>query len=211
MCEDLFELVQKTRLLSETSVMHFEFSMTILLTCFFMLFYRFVAKDKSLIKLVFYASFFFYIMNVIRLVFFPFPFNREYIDLLRTQIECGLITPRRHNLELFDYMKWNNLFHITTIGNFILLMPLSFYLPMIFSERKWNLLNITLFGFGVSLFIETNQLSYSLMTNYVFRSFDVDDLMLNTLGVFVGYIIFSILKAIFLGVQKIHSLIFNME
>jgi len=211
MCDDLFYITQQARILRDSSVMHFNFSLTILLTCFFMLFYRFVSTDKSLTKLVFYASFFFYSMNVIRLVFFPFPFNPEYIELLRAQIECGILIPSRHNLELFDYMKWGNLFHITTVGNFILLMPLSFYLPLLFTEKKWNLINITFVGFGISLIIELTQLSYSLMINFVYRSFDVDDLMLNTAGVFVGFIIFSLLKAIILGIQKIHRLVFKIR
>ena len=131
-------------------------------------------------------EFCFYVLNVIRLVFFPIPINPNYIEILKRESECGILLERRHNFELFDFMKWGNLFHITTVGNFLLLMPLSFYFPILFKNHKWNLVNITLIGFMTSLCIESLQLTYDLVTGYAYRGFNVDDLMVNTLGVFWG-------------------------
>lgn len=201
-CRNASDLVRQTDVLEKTSVIHFSFSMTILLTILFMIFYRQIASNKSIIQFMIVSSFVFYILNVIRLVFFPLPINETYIELLKQEVNCGVIIERRHNLELFDFMKWGNLFHITTIGNFLMLIPLSFYCPILFNRSDWGLIKITLTGFFVSLTIELIQLSYDLLTGYAYRGFNVDDLMMNTLGVIFGFIIFSIGKAIIFTMMK---------
>ena len=108
-------------------------------------------------------------------------------------------------------MKWGNLFHITTVGNFLLLMPLSFYFPILFKKHKWNLVNITLIGFMTSLCIESLQLTYDLVTGYAYRGFNVDDLMVNTLGVFWGYLIYIVLKLIWCVINKIKRIFLYVE
>ena len=51
-------------------------------------------------------------------------------------------------------------------------------------------------GFAISLSIECTQLMYDLVTGYAYRGFNVDDLMMNTLGVFIGYLLYSIFKLV---------------
>ncbi len=196
-CRDLSELANQADALEKTSVIHFSFSMTIILTIIFMSIYRQMSSNKSLLQFMIVSSFVFYMLNVIRLTFFPLPVNETYIELLKQEVDCGAIVQRRHNLQLFDFMRWGNLFHITTVGNFLLLMPISFYFPMLFKKYRWNLVSITFIGFLISLSIESIQLSYDLVTGYAYRGFNVDDLMMNTLGVFSGYLIYFIFK--FLG------------
>lgn len=193
-CNDLRGIVSQIQSLEQTSVIHFDFSMTIILSVFFMIVYRLIFRKHSLWKCLLWTSFVFYLLNVIRLVFFPLPVNGDYIEILKRETDCGILIERRHNLQLFDFMKWGNLFHITTIGNFILLLPFSFYFPILFKKYHWNLLNITFIGFAISLSIECTQLMYDLVTGYAYRGFNVDDLMMNTLGVFTGYLFYSIFK-----------------
>ena len=121
-----------------------------------------------------------------------------YIELLKQQVKCGILVERRHNLQLFDFMKWGNLFHITTVGNFLMLMPLSFYCPILFKKRDWGFLRMILIGFFISLSIELIQLSYDFVTGYAYRGFNVDDLMMNTLGVIFGFLVFTIVRGFFL-------------
>ena len=68
--------------------------------------------------------------------------------------------------------------------NMLLLMPIGLLLPIILQKRffLWPVLA----GFGCSLAIELMQ--------YVFRCgmFDVDDLLNNTIGVWIGYVIYWI-------------------
>ncbi|MFD2671151.1 VanZ family protein [Marinicrinis sediminis] len=67
------------------------------------------------------------------------------------------------------------------VGNVLGFVPLGFMLPLIFSKlnRLWVVL---LASFGLSLFYESGQMVFQL------GSFDVDDLMLNTLGGLIGYL-----------------------
>ena len=90
-------------------------------------------------------------------------------------------------------------------------MPLSFYFPILFKKHKWNLVNITLIGFMTSLCIESLQLTYDLVTGYAYRGFNVDDLMVNTLGVFWGYLIYIVLKLIWCVINKIKRIFLYVE
>lgn len=196
-CRNISSITEQAHTLEKTSVLHFDLMMTVILTLVVMIIYRERSSEKSIFSFLIVTGFVFYIFNVIRLAFFPLPINEEYIELLKQEVECGVIIERRHNLELFDFMKWGNLFHITTVGNFLLLLPLSFFCPLVYRNQKWGIIKITLTGFLVSLTIEVLQLSYDLLTGYAYRGFNVDDLFMNTLGVIVGFLIFTILKIFF--------------
>lgn len=71
------------------------------------------------------------------------------------------------------------------VGNIIGFIPFGVLVPVIFQEFRDGGL-IVLSGFGLSLLVETIQLVTKV------GSFDVDDMMLNTLGAFLGYVIFKI-------------------
>ena len=76
------------------------------------------------------------------------------------------------------------------IGNILLLFPFGLLLPLLFqSMRKWYMVFIV--GFFTTVLIETLQLGLRIMGMGA-RSFDVDDIILNTLGVILGYLIYKI-------------------
>ena len=68
-------------------------------------------------------------------------------------------------------------------------MPFGFFLPII-SRRSKKWYNTVMFGFVFSLMLETLQLVFKV------GSFDVDDMLLNTLGGVIGYIVFAICNMI---------------
>ena len=74
-------------------------------------------------------------------------------------------------------------------GNVIGFIPYGFILPVI-SKKTENLLFVTSTGFLGSLLVETVQLITRV------GSFDVDDLILNTLGAFLGCLLFMICNRI---------------
>ena len=80
-------------------------------------------------------------------------------------------------------------FLLNTAGNVVCFMPFGFFLPII-SPRfgKWYLMLIL--SFLLTLSIETIQLVFKV------GSFDVDDMLLNTLGGVIGYIVFAICNMI---------------
>ena len=88
----------------------------------------------------------------------------------------------------FSFRFWiKNLF-----GNLLVLTPICCMLPMLW--RKFNSLwKVVLFGFLLSLSIEFMQYLSGYIGN-IGRAFDVDDILLNTLGTFIGFLIFKKIK-----------------
>ena len=74
-------------------------------------------------------------------------------------------------------------------GNVIGFLPFGFILPVI-GKRMKNGFLVTVCGFCLSLFVESMQLIFKV------GSFDVDDLLLNTLGTVLGYLAFSVCNRI---------------
>ena len=73
-------------------------------------------------------------------------------------------------------------FVINFIGNIVAFMPMGLIPPLVLGRRA-KLWHVTLFGFSLSLAIEGGQyLSGRRVT-------DVDDLILNTLGTLLGYVL----------------------
>ena len=70
-------------------------------------------------------------------------------------------------------------------GNVIGFLPFGFFLPIL-SRRLRNGAVVTALGFGLSLLGESIQLVFKV------GCFDVDDLILNTLGAAIGYMLFAV-------------------
>ena len=105
----------------------------------------------------------------------------------------GQMDTYRYNLELFKEIKrfWNyrvqvGFFAMFTnlFGNVVIFVPFGFFMPMASKYRSF--FSTLFYSFGLSLCVET----FQLLTKV--GSFDVDDLLLNTLGGVVGYMIFVI-------------------
>ena len=79
--------------------------------------------------------------------------------------------------------------------NVILFVPLGFLVPLIF-QNKDRLRSVLGLGFAFSLLIELSQI-------LSFRAKDVDDLIMNTLGTAVGFLIFAVFKK-YLG-ERFHG------
>ena len=102
-----------------------------------------------------------------------------------------------YNLILFKEIKrfWEyrnqvGLFAMFTnlFGNVLIFVPFGFFMPM--ASRYRSLFSTLFASFGLSLGVETFQLIAKV------GCFDVDDLLLNTAGGIVGYLVFSICAAI---------------
>lgn len=77
------------------------------------------------------------------------------------------------------FAMFTNLF-----GNVLIFVPFGFFMPM--ASRYRSFLSTLFWSFGLSLCVESFQLIARV------GSFDVDDLLLNTIGGVAGYIIFAI-------------------
>ena len=102
----------------------------------------------------------------------------------------GVMEEYRYNLVLFKEIKrfwqyreqlgWYAMF-TNLFGNVIIFMPFGFFLPMASKYRSF--FAAVFYSFTLSLCVET----FQLLTKV--GSFDVDDLLLNTIGGVAGYII----------------------
>ena len=101
----------------------------------------------------------------------------------------------RYNLILFQEIgryyyfgmrtgRWM-LFVMNVIGNIVVFMPIGMFLPSLFSRCK-NVLLTAVVSLELSLCVEVIQLITRV------GSFDVDDLLLNTLGGICGAVIYTI-------------------
>ena len=72
---------------------------------------------------------------------------------------------------------------LNIVGNAVGFMPFGFFLPIV-SRRSRRWYNTVLFGFSFSLAIEITQLVWKV------GSFDVDDILLNTIGAALGFIVY---------------------
>ena len=127
---------------------------------------------------------------IIRFVFFPM----ERVDgrVQPLVFDPGAMFPPKVNLipfkNLFDYESPRKT-ALNLIGNICMFIPTGIILPIIYKrlDRFWKVL-IT--GALISLCIEIMQLPLNVRTS------DVNDLILNTSGVVLGFLIYAAVRAI---------------
>src|SRR5215470_17709783 len=81
-------------------------------------------------------------------------------------------------------------------GNIVGFVPLGILLPALFSSLR-SIWRVALTSFCISLLFETTQLLTGL------GSFDVDDIILNTFGGILGYIVYVVLRKIIMRDQMV--------
>ncbi|NEU05389.1 VanZ family protein [Clostridium senegalense] len=128
----------------------------------------------------------------------PFTFLKDF--LLETKFSFS--NPNTY-LYIFSEPAFMQVFF-----NLLLILPLGIYLRYYFKKSFKQTLIIT---FLVSLFFEITQLTgiYGIY-KYPYRVFDVDDLIINTLGGIIGYFITPLFKYMLPDINIIKSKNFNI-
>ena len=125
-----------------------------------------------------------------RFTFFPFGTVDGHVQPLI--FEADKVLPLRINwipyVHLFYFESRRDLL-LNLIGNTAMFIPSGFILPILYKRLNsfWKVLAA---GAGISLCIELLQLPFHV------RATDVDDLILNTVGVAIGYGIYALVRAI---------------
>lgn len=139
-------------------------------------------KQKNIFHLLAKIGFYSYVI----VIFYFVLFSERYGRLSHTTYQ--------YNLELFAeikrfivHYKYFTLEELVTnlFGNIFAFSPYGYLLPFI-RKKKTGFFAVLCSTFGFSLTIETMQLVFKLGV------FDVDDLLLNTIGGIIGYCIFFI-------------------
>lgn len=89
-------------------------------------------------------------------------------------------------MNLFDYDSKRDLI-LNVVGNIAMFIPSGVVLPIVY-KRLDSFWKVLVTGAGISLCIEIIQLPFSV------RATDIDDFILNTVGVIVGYGIYSLVR-----------------
>ena len=110
------------------------------------------------------------------------PAQREYAYNLELFKEIKRFYQYRHQLGMTAFL-------LNVVGNVVAFMPCGFFLPIV-SRRSKKWYNTIGLGFSLSLCIETVQLVFKV------GSFDVDDLLLNTVGGVLGYLCYHVVQQV---------------
>jgi glycopeptide antibiotics resistance protein len=141
-------------------------------------------QKRSWSYLLFFSIFWVYLLFVVRIVIFPFVINwGPYSSRVLPHI----------NLIPFYYKVCSTLFKVCALeiaGNVVLTIPFGFGINFLVLVKPGKVIWLALaVGFG----FEFSQLIISLIFRSGFRSIDINDVMLNALGVLSGYALFIIL------------------
>lgn len=143
-------------------------------------------KRRSFVYLLFFTIFYVYIVAVLDYTIFQFQslFLLNYVSpnhliLKGHTVKQGLNLVPLVALRLADLK--------TSLLNILMLVPFGFGLPFI---TKLRMRGVIVAGALFSVTIELLQLLTGLMAHMTFRTADINDLLFNTLGTAIGYLLF---------------------
>ncbi|RLL46537.1 VanZ family protein [Oceanobacillus piezotolerans] len=140
--------------------------------------------NTSFIKETIYVSFIFYLESILYFTIF------SSIEKGTGEIIGVNLIPFQTIIQYMKLFQTDYLLHasVNIIGNIVVFIPLGIFIVLL--KKHASFLYTTIVGLISSLSIEITQLILSSF-NFMSRSFDVDDLILNTLGVSIGYFILA--------------------
>ncbi len=140
----------------------------------------FLRKKNNNNGFLFVASLLYiYLVIVIKYTQFPIFISNIYKDENNYKIIYNLVPLFNLTREQF----------VTSVFNIILFLPFGF---LYFIISRFSYKKTLIKGFFLSFLIETLQILISFITCVSYRIFDVNDLIFNTLGVFIGIVCFII-------------------
>jgi glycopeptide antibiotics resistance protein len=156
-------------------------------------------KNKKWVVASAYALFILYIIIAATLLFFS-PYRQAAYDI-------NSAGPNPYNIVPFktisNYIKASshinqNIWMSNLFGNVLAFLPFGFFLPLLFKR---------FFGFWrtlVAVFLATSAVEGLQFVTRV-GSFDVDDIILNTIGGAIGYVLFLFIYRLFINMMKTNA------
>lgn len=145
--------------------------------------------------------------NTVRLFFYLYIIVLSYFLFFSESFGRGNSSMGyRYNLELLveikRFIKYReqvgfDAFMINVLGNIVAFMPFGLLLPIIHKKYR-GLLRVAFYSLLFSLAVEAIQMLSRV------GIFDVDDILLNTIGGILGYLLFVICNLIYRRLQKNH-------
>jgi glycopeptide antibiotics resistance protein len=142
-------------------------------------------KKKSLVYLIFFTIFYGYLFKVLDYTLFQFQSLLLLKHFMPNLILNGQTAGK--NISLIPLVTLTSQDLKTSLLNILLLVPFGFGLPFITNLRMKK---IVVIGVLFSIVIEFLQLVTGFMAKITFRLADINDVIFNTVGVAIGYILF---------------------
>jgi glycopeptide antibiotics resistance protein len=146
-------------------------------------------QKKSFSYLFFFSIFWIYLLYVVSVVVFPFPI---------IEISAGeIFKPSINLIPLYFGLcsELPNACFMNIVGNILITMPFGFGVSFIARVRAKDFLWL---AFVVGFTFEGAQIIISLIFRSPFRSIDINDVILNAIGVLLGYGCFRIFAWLYL-------------
>ncbi|HHT87999.1 MAG TPA: hypothetical protein GX002_03185 [Clostridiales bacterium] len=157
-------------------------------------------EKKSIEYWIFRISFYIYLMMLINVAFFPIPIQKEVISVLKetnSNAKAVNITPFHSIIQTVKTNPSIELKLLQLIGNIVLILPITFYIPLVYN-RVNNLKKALILSIIIAILIEMMQFVIGRVIGYYYRIIDIDDIILNVFGGIVGYICMLPVKKIIL-------------
>lgn len=153
-------------------------------------------QGKSIFHIIFSAVFGIYIIGAISVAIFPF-----VVDYSNPDFRLSLNFIPFNFGSCFDYLPQNCVKDI--FNNVFLTIPFGFGIHFITLIKPKNILWLTLV---VGFSFEFTQLVMALVFHAGFRAIDINDVILNTAGAFIGYLLFKLFGWLYLlALQKLQT------
>ncbi len=140
-------------------------------------------KQRNIFSSLVQSTFFIYVFMVLTLTGYFILFREISAHGWWTSMTTRIHREDHVNLKPFQIFKIYEMSNKQVLGNLIMLFPLGIYLPLLY-KRLNNFILFLLVSLLVSATIEILQLATR------FRSADVDDVILNTTGALIGFLVF---------------------
>ncbi len=140
-------------------------------------------------KQILYIIFLIYLLILIKIILFK---TNSFIDLLKGNTSTGYrssnLIPFKTIVTFFNMKDFSFLRAFSnTVGNIAIFLPLGYLLPILIKKIN-SMSKVFLISISVSMAFESLQYIFYL------GSLDIDDIILNTLGGVIGYIIYFYIK-----------------
>lgn len=184
----------------KTSFMVFPFIALLITLPYILIEYHKYGSINKLRTLIIY-SFILYMITIYFLIILPLPTRSEVDSLTTPRVQLKLLNfiedIKNYNPFIITdpstYLK--SLFHpsiYVNLFNIFMFIPFGMYLRYYFKKSK---VQVIIYSFLLSLFFELTQLTgLYFIYSRSYRLFDVDDLLLNTIGGLIGYFIMGLVK-----------------
>jgi glycopeptide antibiotics resistance protein len=142
-------------------------------------------KKKNLVYLIFFTIFYIYLFKVLGYTLFQFQSLLLLKQFMPGLLLNGHTAGKEMNLIPLITLTLEDL--KTSFLNILLLIPFGFGLPFV---TDFRIKKIVIIGALFSIVIEFLQLITGLLAKITFRIADINDVIFNSVGVAVGYIMF---------------------